>query len=56
MADIVLSMIWDVTELAEKNGMMDKKSKFDNFLRTKIGKRKQGEVHSMSSDILVENF
>lgn len=51
---IVLSMIWDVTELAEKNGMMDKKSKFDDFLRTKIGKRKQGEVHNMTSEILIE--
>lgn len=51
---IVLSMIWDVTELAEKNGMMDKKSKFDDFLRNKIGKLKQGEVHSIKSDILVE--
>lgn len=51
---IVLSMIWDVTELAEKNGMMDKKSKFDDFLRTKIGKRKQGEVHNMTAEVLVE--
>lgn len=51
---IVMSMIWDVTELAEKNGMMDKKSKFDDFLRNKIGKCKQGEVHNMTSDILVE--
>lgn len=51
---IVLSMIWDVTELADKNGMMDNKSKFDDFLRTKIGKRKQGEVHNMASEILVE--
>lgn len=51
---IVLSMIWDVTELAEKNGMMDKKSKFDDFLRTKIGKLKQGEVHNITSDLLIE--
>jgi hypothetical protein len=51
---IVMSMIWDVTELAEKNGMMDKKSKFDDFLRTKIGKTKQGEVHNMTVDVLVE--
>ena len=51
---IVLSMIWDVTKMAEKNGMMDKKSKFDDFLRPKIGKRKQGEVHNMTSDILIE--
>lgn len=51
---IVLSMIWDVTELAEKNGMMDKKSKFDDFLRIKIGKRKQGEVHNMTAEVLVE--
>lgn len=51
---IVMSMIWDVTESAEKNGMMDKKSKFDDFFRNKIGKRKQGEVHNMKSEILIE--
>lgn len=51
---IVLSMIWDVTELAEKYGMMDKKSKFDDFLRTKIGKLKQGEVHNITAEVLVE--
>jgi hypothetical protein len=51
---IVLSMIWDVTELAKKNGMMDKKSKFDDFLRPQIGKRKQGEVHNMSYGVLID--
>lgn len=51
---VVLSMIWDVTESAEKHGMMGKKSKFDDFLRTKIGKRKQGEVHNMTYEILIE--
>ena len=38
---IELSMIWDVTELADKNGMMDKKSKFDDFLRNRVGFIKQ---------------
>jgi hypothetical protein len=51
---IVLSMIWDVTELATKNGMMDKKSKFDDFLRTKIGNRKQNEVHNLTAEVLVD--
>ena len=51
---IVLSTIWDVTKLAIENGMMNKKSKFDDFLRVKIGKRKQGEVHNMTSEVLVE--
>ena len=51
---ITLSMIWDVTELATKNGMMDKKSKFDDFLRTKIGRRKQNEVHNLNVDELID--
>jgi hypothetical protein len=51
---IVLSTIWDVTELAIKNNMMDKKSKFDDFLRPKIGNRKQNEVHNMTTDVLVD--
>jgi hypothetical protein len=51
---IILSTIWDVTELAIKNNMMDKKSKFDDFLRPKIGNRKQNEVHNMTTDVLVD--
>lgn len=51
---IVLSTIWDVTELAIKNNMMDKKSKFDDLLRPKIGNRKQNEVHNMTTDVLVD--
>jgi hypothetical protein len=53
---IVLVMIWDVTEIAIKYGMMDKKSKFDDFLRTKIGKRKgkNTEVHNMIYEDLVD--
>lgn len=51
---IVLYTIWDVTKLAIENGMMNKKSKFDDFLRVKIGKRKQGEVHNMTPEVLVE--
>lgn len=51
---IVLSTIWDVTELAIENGMMDKKSKFDDFLRSKVGNRKQNEVHNLTAEVLVE--
>lgn len=51
---IVLAMIWDVTEFAEKNGMMNKKSKFDDFLRPFIGQRKQGEIHNMTPEVLIE--
>ena len=51
---IVLCIIWDVTELAIKNGMMDKKSKFDDFLRSKVGNRKQNEVHNLTAEVLVE--
>jgi len=51
---IVLCTIWDVTELAIKNGMMDKKSKFDDFLRSKVGNRKQNEVHNLTAEVLVE--
>lgn len=51
---IELSMIWDVTELADKNGMMDKKSKFDDFLRNRIGFIKQNEVHKLNIEILID--
>jgi len=51
---IVLCTIWDVTELVIKNGMMDKKSKFDDFLRSKVGNRKQNEVHNLTAEVLVE--
>jgi hypothetical protein len=51
---IVLSTIWDVTKLAIDNGMMNKKSKFDDFLRSKVGNRKQNEVHNLTDDVLVE--
>ena len=51
---IVLSTIWDVTELAVENGMMHKKSKFDDFLRSKVGNRKQNEVHNLTAEVLVE--
>jgi len=51
---IVLSMIWDVTDLANRNGMMDKKSKFDDFLRNSIGNIKQNEVHNLNCENLVE--
>jgi hypothetical protein len=51
---IVLSMIWDVTDLANRNGMMDKKSKFDDFLRANIGNIKQNEVHNLNVENLVE--
>lgn len=51
---VVLSTIWDVTELAIENGMMDKKSKFDDFLRSKVGNRKQNEVHNLTAEVLVE--
>ena len=51
---IELSMIWDVTELADKNNMMDKKSKFDDFLRSRIGFIKQNEVHKLNIEILID--
>jgi hypothetical protein len=51
---IVLEMIWDVTEIAVKYEMMDKKSKFDDFIRKKIGQVKQGEVHKLKVENLVE--
>jgi hypothetical protein len=53
---IVVSMIWDVTELAIKYGMMDKKSKFDDYVRKQIGRRKgtSGEVHNMDCDTLID--
>jgi flagellar biogenesis protein FliO len=51
---IVLSMIWDVTELACKNDMMSKKSKFDDFLRKDIGNVKQNEVHNLRVESLIE--
>lgn len=51
---IQLSMIWDVTELADKNNMMNKKSKFDDFLRNKIGFVKQNEVHKLNIEFLID--
>jgi thymidine kinase len=52
---IVLAMIWDVTALAVKHHMMDNKSKFDDFIRKNIDKRKgKSEVHSMKHDILID--
>jgi hypothetical protein len=53
---IVVSMIWDVTEVAIKYGMMDKKSKFDDYVRKQIGRRKgtSGEVHNMDCDTLID--
>jgi hypothetical protein len=53
---IVVSMIWDVTEVATKYGMMDKKSKFDDYVRKQIGRRKgtSGEVHNMDCDTLID--
>lgn len=53
---VVVSMIWDVTESAIKYNMMDKKSKFDDFVRKSIGRRKgkNSEVHVMESEILIE--
>jgi hypothetical protein len=51
---VVLSMIWDVTEMAEKYGMMDKKAKFDDFIRKSIGNIKQSEVHKLNIEKLVE--
>ena len=51
---IVVPMIWDVTDIAVKYGMMNKKSKVDDFLRKSIGRVKQGEVHNMVYDVLIE--
>jgi hypothetical protein len=51
---VVVAEIWDVTEIATKNGMMSNKSRFDDFLRKQIGCVKQSEVHNMSADVLVE--
>ena len=53
---IVVSMIWDVTELAVKYGMMYKKSKFDDHVRKQIGRRKStsGEVHNMNCETLID--
>lgn len=53
---VVVPMIWDVTESAIKYDMMNKKSKFDDFVRKAIGRRKgkTGEVHTMKSDTLIE--
>lgn len=53
---IVLSMIWDVTELAVEYGMMDKKSKFDDHVRKQIGRRKgkTGEIHNMGYETLID--
>ena len=51
---IVLSEIWDVTKFAEEKNMMNKKSKFDDFLRNRIGQVKQGEVHNLTIEFLVD--
>ena len=51
---IVLFEIWDVTKFAEEKNMMSKKSKFDDFLRNRIGGVKQGEVHNLTVEILVD--
>jgi acetyl-CoA carboxylase biotin carboxylase subunit len=51
---IVLSEIWDVTKFAEEKNMMSKKSKFDDFLRNRIGRVKQGEVHNLTIEFLVD--
>jgi thymidine kinase len=52
---IIMPIIWNVTELAIKYGMMDKKSKFDDFVRKQIGKRKgTSEVHAMNCETLTD--
>jgi acetyl-CoA carboxylase biotin carboxylase subunit len=37
-----------------KKNMMNKKSKFDDFLRNRIGRVKQGEVHNLTIEFLVD--
>ena len=52
--DVVLCEIWDVSEYSKKHNMFDKKAKVDDKIRKSIGFVKQGEVHNLHYEKLVE--
>jgi hypothetical protein len=50
---VILSMIWDVTDLAKEVDMMHNKAKVDDYIRKFIGYVKQSEVHSLNIEDLI---